>query len=80
MRTSRPTPYRHHYRLVRLGAFILLAALALTAIHFLIDTTAPEQRSLWVYTLGSYETALILVIIGLALVLREPPGGTDGSR
>lgn len=79
-RTSHVSPQRRHDRLVRVGAFLLLAAVALIAAHLLIDTTVPDQWSLWAYTLGSYETAFILAIVGLALVLREPPGGADESQ
>lgn len=79
-RTSHVSPQRRHDRLVRVGASLLLAAVALIAAHLLIDTIVPDQWSLWAYTLGSYETAFILAIVGLALVLREPPGGADESQ
>lgn len=78
--TSRLSPRLRHDRLVRGGAILLLVAVALIAAHLLIDTTVPDQWSFWAYTLGSYETAFILAIVGLALVLREPPGGADESQ
>lgn len=31
---------------------------------------------LWTYTLASYEAAVITIIIGIALVWREPPTRT----
>ncbi len=79
-RTSQPSRHRLHDRLVRVGVFLILAAVALIAAHLLIDTTPPDEQSLWIYTLGSYETAFILTIGGLALVLRESPGSDHDSR
>lgn len=67
---------RRHRRLVLLGALILTAAVAGILAHIAIDATT-GGRSFWASTLASYETAIILAIIGTALVWREPPGKNE---
>ena len=51
---------------------IVLLAAVLFATHFTIDLTS-SASSFWTYTVGSSETAVILAIIGAALIWREPP-------
>lgn len=70
--SARRSPLRRHRRLVRLGMLIVLLAAVLFATHFTIDL-ARTASSFWTYTVGSAETAVILAIIGAALIWREPP-------
>lgn len=70
--SARRSPLQRHHRLVRLGILIVLLAAVLFATHFTIDLTTTAS-SFWTYTVGSSETAVILAIIGAALIWREPP-------
>ncbi|GAA2887406.1 hypothetical protein [Microbacterium esteraromaticum] len=64
---------RLHRRLVRLGWALLAAGPALGVIHAITDVLLGGTATWWTYTIAGYDTALIVMIIGTALVCRSTP-------
>ncbi len=72
-------PARTHRRLVRL-AYVLLALGPALALAHLVSDTQSTDAAWWTYTVASYDVAVIMVIIAVALILRTSPhpvAGTD---
>lgn len=70
------SPERTHRSLVRLGRVLLTLGPTMLVIHIITDAYFGGGGTLWTYTLASYEAAVITIIIGIALVGREPPTRT----
>lgn len=63
---------RTHRRLVRFGYVLLIVGPGLALAHLVSDSQRVDS-SWWTYTLASYEFAIIITIVAVALVLRAPP-------
>lgn len=72
--TSFPIDDRGHRRLVLLGKALLAIGPILALIHALTDAQSGGGGNWWTYTIAGYDTAIITMIIGAALVWRSPPG------
>ncbi|GEM_PF-3538479 len=71
---SRRSPAeRTHRRLVRLGYMLLICGPALALAHLISDAQSTDV-AWWTYTIASFDIAVIMVIVALALILRAPPG------
>ncbi len=75
-RTASRSPERTHRSLVGLGRVLLALGPTMLVIHVITDAYFGDGGTLWTYTLASYEAAVITIIIGIALVGREPPTRT----
>ncbi|WP_404438195.1 hypothetical protein LG322_04035 [Microbacterium aerolatum] len=55
---------------------MLLATGPVLALAHLVSDTQSTDAAWWTYTVASYDVALIIVIVAVALILRAPPHPT----
>lgn len=72
-------PMRTHRRLVRLG-YVLLATGPVLALAHLVSDMQSTDAAWWTYTVASYDIALIIVMVAVALILRDPPAAGTNQR
>ncbi|WP_426621861.1 hypothetical protein [Microbacterium sp. As-52] len=59
---------------------MLLVTGPVLALAHLVSDTQSTDAAWWTYTVASYDVAVIIVIVAVALILRTPPHPPTGTE